>query len=163
MTASLLTRASVPTPRMHQAPDMPPVAPAPATQEPIAPGLVHIEVDPDATYVAGHLDARATAKAREILTYLRDRGVLVTASAEEILLVIARPIAPALLARTEANAALLRAALACPQCQRRHSLSPPYGWCWPCSEDARQGERGPCAFLSRVGEAGADYPSLEVP
>lgn len=88
-------------PWAHQAPDTRPLAPA--TQEPIAPGLVHIEVDPDATYVAGHLDARDTAKAREILTYLRDRGVLVTASAEEIMLVIARPIAPALLARTEAK------------------------------------------------------------
>jgi len=150
MTASLLTRASVSTPRTHQAPDTPPVAPA--TQEPIGPGLVRVEVDADATYIAGHLDARDTAKAARILAYLRARGVLVTAAAEEILLVIARPIAPALLARTEANAALLRAALACPQCQRRHSLSPPYGWCWPCGEEAQQAERGPCAFLSRGTE-----------
>jgi len=148
-------------PWAHQAPDTPPVAPA--TQEPIAPGLIRVEVDPDATYIAGHLDARAKAKAVSILAYLRDSGVLVTAAAEEILLVIARPIAPALLARTEANAALLRAALACPQCSQRHSLCPPYGWCWPCGEEAQQGDRGPCAFLSRVGEAGADYPSLEVP
>ncbi len=148
-------------PWAHQAPDTRPLAPA--TQEPMGPGLVRVEVDADATYIAGHLDARATATAARILAYLRERGVLVTASAESILLVIARPIAPALLARTEANAALLRAALACPQCGQRHSLCPPYGWCWPCGEEAQQGDRGPCAFLSRVGEAGADYPSLEVP
>jgi len=135
-------------PRTQQTPDTPPVAPA--TQEPIAPGLVHIEVDPDAPYIAGHLDARATAKAVSILAYLRDSGVLVTASAEEILLVIARPIAPALLARTEANAALLRATLACPQCQRRHSLSPPYGWCWPCRDAAPHD--GPCAFGKPVAD-----------
>jgi len=122
----------------------------PAALAVIEPGLVHIEVDPDATYVAGHLDARATAKAASILNYLRERGVLVTAAAEEILLVIARPIAPALLARTEANAALLRAALACPQCQRRHSLSPPYGWCWPCRDAATHD--GPGAFGKPVAD-----------
>jgi len=128
----------------------------------VEPGLLHVEVDPDAPFVAGHLSAVEMGKAATILAYLRERGVLVTASAEEILLVIARPISHALLARTEANAALLRAALACPQCGRRHSPCPPYGWCWPCGEEAQQGERGPCAFLSRVAEAGADYPSLEV-
>ncbi len=131
----------------------------------VEPGLLHVEVDPDAPFVAGHLSAVEMGKAATILAYLRERGVLVTAcaSGEEILLTIAQAIAHELLVRVAANSALLRAYLACPQCGRRHSLSPPYGWCWPCSEDARQGERGPCAFLSRVGEAGADYPSLEVP
>ncbi len=119
----------------------------------IEPGLVCVEVDADATYIAGRLNARDTAKAESILAYLRERGVLVTASADEILLVIARPIAPELLARLTTNAALLRAALACPRCGRRHSLSPPYGWCWPCAEDARLGDRGPCAFGKPVDPA----------
>jgi len=154
MTPSLLTRASGPTPRTHQAPDTPPVAPA--TQEPIGPGLVRVEVDADATYIAGHLDARDTAKAARILAYLRERGVLVTVSQEEILLVISREIAPALVTRVAANAALLRAYLACPECGRRHSLCPPYGRCWPCGEEAQQAARGPCAFLSRVAEAGEE-------
>jgi len=119
------------------------------------PGLLHVEVDADAPFMAGRLNATDTAKAREILTYLRERGVLVTASAsgEEILLIISREIAHALFTRIVANAALLRAYLACPQCGQRHSLSPPYGWCWPCSEDARQGERGPCAFVSHTAAA----------
>ncbi len=118
----------------------------------VDPGLLHVEVDADAPFMAGGLNAGDTSKAREILTYLRERGVLVTASSsgEEILLVISRAIAPALFTRIMANAALLRAYLACPQCGQRHSLSPPYGWCWPCSEDARQGERGPCAFVSHT-------------
>ncbi len=150
--------ASVERPQALQAPRVPHDAPLV-----VDPGLLHVEVDPDAPFVAGHLSAVEMGKAATIVGYLRERGVLVTAAAEEILLVIARPIAPALLARTEANAALLRAALACPQCGQRHSLCPPYGWCWPCGEEAQQGDRGPCAFLSRVGEAGADYPSLEVP
>ncbi len=150
--------ASVERPQALQAPRVPQDAPLV-----VDPGLLHVEVDPDAPFVAGHLSAVEMGKAATIVGYLRERGVLVTAAAEEILLVIARPIAPALLARTEANAALLRAALACPQCGQRHSLCPPYGWCWPCGEEAQQGDRGPCAFLSRVGEAGADYPSLEVP
>ncbi len=152
MTASPLTKATGPTTRTHRSPDTRPVAPS--TQEPIEPGLLRVEVDPDAIYVAGRLNARDTATAARILAYLRDHGVLVTASAESILLVIARPIAPALLDRITANAALLRAALACPQCGRRHSLSPPYGWCWPCAEDARHGERGPCAF----GKPGDSVP-----
>jgi len=118
----------------------------PAPPAVIEPGLVSVDVDPDATYIAGRLNARDTATAARILAYLRDHGVLVTASAESILLVIARPIAPELLARITANAALLRAYMACPQCGRRHSLSPPSGWCWPCAEDARLGDRGPCAF-----------------
>jgi len=126
-------------------PGQPPTVTPPA----IAPGMVHIEVDPDAPYVAGHLSAADLAKATAVLAYLRERGVLVTACAtgEQIVLVIARPIAQALLARIDANAALLRAALACPHCGRRHSLSPPFGWCWPCSDDARQGPPGPCAFI----------------
>jgi len=128
----------------------------------VEPGLLHVEVDPDAPFVAGHLSAVVMGKAAAILTYLRERGVLVTASQEEILLVISRAIAPALVTRVVANAALLRAYLACPQCGQRHSLCPPYGWCWPCGEEAQHRERGPCAFLSRVAEASADYPSLEV-
>jgi hypothetical protein len=128
----------------------------------VEPGLLHVEVDPDAPFVAGHLSAVEMGKAATILTYLRERGVLVTAGQEEILLVISRAIAPALVTRVAVNAALLRAYLACPQCGQRHSLCPPYGWCWPCGEEAQQGERGPCAFLSRVAEASADYPSLEV-
>ncbi len=116
----------------------------------VEPGLLHVEVYPDAAFVAGHLSAVEMGKAATILAYLRERGVLVTASAEEILLVIARPIAPALLARTAANAALLRAALACPQCQRRHSLSPPYGWCAPCRDAAPHD--GPCAFGKPVAD-----------
>jgi hypothetical protein len=136
---------------------------APCVIQAVEPGLLHVEVDPDAPFVAGHLSAVEMGKAATILTYLRERGVLVTAGQEEILLVISHAIAPALVTRVAANAALLRAYLACPQCGQRHSLCPPYGWCWPCREEAQQGERGPCAFLSRVGEAGADYPSLEVP
>ncbi len=118
----------------------------PAPLAVIEPGLVSVDVDPDATYIAGRLRDVDMARATRILAYLRERGVLVTASADEILLVIARPIAPELLARITANAALLRAYMACPQCGRRHSLSPPSGWCWPCAEDARLGDRGPCAF-----------------
>jgi hypothetical protein len=116
----------------------------------VDPGLLHVEVDADAPFVAGHLSAVDQGKAATIVAYLRERGVLVTASSsgEEILLVISREIAPALFTRIMANAALLRAYLACPQCGQRHSLSPPYGWCWPCNEEARQGERGPCAFVS---------------
>jgi len=143
--------ASVERPQPLPAPYVPQAAPLV-----VDPGMLHVEVDADAPFMAGRLNATDTAKAREILAYLRARGVLVTAGQEEILLVIARPIAPALLARTEANAALLRAALACPQCQRRHSLCPPYGRCWPCGEEAQQAARGPCAFLSRVAEAGEE-------
>ncbi len=117
------------------------------------PGLRSVVVDPDAPYVAGRLRDVDMARATTILAYLRERGVLVTASADEILLVIARPIAPELLARITTNAALLRAALACPRCGRRHSLSPPYGWCWACAEDARLGDRGPCAFGKPVDPA----------
>jgi len=134
-------------------PVRPPLTPAacplaPAVQEPIAPGLVRVGGDPDATYVAGHLSARDTATATRILAYLREHGVLVVASAEEIFLVVARPIAPALFARITANSALLRASLACPKCQRRHSLSPPYGWCTPCVDAAPHD--GPCAFARPV-------------
>ncbi len=124
----------------------------------VEPGLLHVEVDPDAPFVAGHLSAVDMGKAATILTYLRERGVLVTAGQEEILLVISREIAPVLVTRVAVNAALLRAYLACPQCGQRHSLCPPYGWCWPCGEEAQQGERGPCAFLSRVAEAGEEMP-----
>ncbi len=150
--------ANLERPQAIQAPHVPQAAPLVVDA-----GLLHVEVDPDAPYIAGRLDARATAKAVSILAYLRERGVLVTAGQEEILLVISHEIAPALVTRVAANAALLRAYLACPECGRRHSLCPPYGRCWPCGEEAQQAERGPCAFLSRVGEAGADYPSLEVP
>jgi len=122
----------------------------------VEPGLLHVEVDPDAPFVAGHLSAVEMGKAATILAYLRERGVLVTASKEEILLVISREIAPALVTRVAVNAAVLRAYLACPQCGQRHSLCPPYGWCWPCGEEAQQGDRGPCAFLSLVGEAGEE-------
>ncbi len=125
----------------------------PAPPAVIEPGLVSVDVDPDATYIAGRLRDVDMARATRILAYLHDRGVLVTASADEILLVIARPIAPALLDRITTNAALLRAALACPHCGRRHSLSPPFGWCWPCAEDARLGDRGPCAFGKPVDPA----------
>ncbi len=105
----------------------------------VDPGLLHVEVDADAPFVAGRLNAGDTSKAREILTYLRERDVLVTADAggDEILLIISQPIVYALFTRIVANAALVCAYLACPQCGRRHSLSPPYGWCWPCSEEAR--------------------------
>ncbi len=128
----------------------------------VDPGVLHVDIDADAPYVAGRLNAGDTSKAREILTYLRQRGVLVTAcsSGEEILLTIAQPIAHELLVRIAANSALLRAYMACPQCGRRHSLSPPYGWCWPCSEEARQAERGPCAFVTRTVEVSE---SEEVP
>jgi len=121
----------------------------------VDPGLLHVEVDADAPFVAGHLSAVEQGKAREILTYLHERGVFVTADAngEEILLVISSEIPLALFTRIVANAALLRAYLACPQCGQRHSLSPPYGWCWPCSEEARQGERGPGAFVSPTAAA----------
>jgi len=118
----------------------------------VEPGLLHVEVDPDAPFVAGHLSAVEMGKAATILTYLRERGVLVTAGQEEILLVISHEIAPAFVTRVAANAALLRAYLACPECGRRHSLCPPYGRCWPCGEEAQQAERGPCAFLSRGAE-----------
>ncbi len=150
--------ASVERPQPLPAPHVPQDVPCA-----VEPGLLHVEVDPDAPFVAGHLSAVEMGKAATILTYLRERGVLVTASQEEILLVISRAIAPALVTRGAANAALLRAYLACPECGRRHSLCPPYGRCWPCGEEAQQAARGPCAFLSLVGEAGADYPSLEVP
>jgi len=143
MIAPPLTMASGPAPRTHQAPDT-----QPAVQEPVAPGLVRVAVAPDATYVAGRLSARDTATATRILDYLRERGVLVVASDEDIYLVIARPLAPTLFARVTANAALLRAALACPKCQRRHSLSPPYGWCAPCVDAAPHD--GPCAFARPV-------------
>ncbi len=146
MTAPPLNIAS--DSAMRQGTDTPPVTPPL-----IEPGLVRVEVAPDATYIAGRLDARDTAKAESILAYLRERGALVTAAAEEILLTIARPIAPALLVRTEANAALLRAALVCPQCQRRHSPSPPYGWCWPCRDAAPHD--GPCAFGKPVADTTA--------
>ncbi len=68
-------------------PGQPPTVTPPA----IAPGMVHIEVDPDAPYVAGHLSAADLAKATAVLAYLRERGVLVTACAtgEQIVLVIA--------------------------------------------------------------------------
>jgi len=117
-------------------------------------GLLHVEVDADAPFMAGHLSAVDQGKAATIVAYLRERGVLVTASAsgEEILLIIAQPIVPALFTRIVANAALLRAYLACPQCGLRHSLCPPYGWCWPCGEEAQQGERGPGAFQARTVE-----------
>ncbi len=115
-------------------------------------GLLHVDVDPDAPFVAGHLSAVEMGKAATILAYLRERGVLVMAGQEEILLVISHEIAPALVTRVAANAALLRAYLACPECGRRHSLCPPYGRCWPCGEEAQQAERGPCAFLSRGAE-----------
>jgi len=65
----------------------------------VEPGLLHVEVDPDAPFVAGHLSAVEMGKAAAILTYLRERGVLVTASQEEILLVISRAIAPVLVTR----------------------------------------------------------------
>jgi len=104
----------------------------------VEPGLLHVEVDADAPFMAGHLSAVEMGKAATILMYLRERGVLVTASQEEILLVISHAIAPALVTRVAANAALLRAYLACPQCGQRHSLCPPYGWCWPCGEEAQQ-------------------------
>ncbi len=126
-----------------------------APQTPVSPGLVHVEVDADAPFVAGHLSAVEMGKAATIVTYLRERGVLVTADAggEEILLIISQPIVYALFTRIVANAALLRAYLACPQCGRRHSLAPPYGWCWPCGEEAQQGERGPGAFVAHVAAA----------
>ncbi len=118
----------------------------------VDPGLLHVEVDVDAPFMAGYLSAVDQGKAATILTYLRERGVLVTADAdgEEILLVISSAIMPALFTRIVANAALLRAYLACPQCGQRHSLSPPYGWCWPCSEESQQGARGPGAFQARA-------------
>jgi len=130
-------------------------APQPQVPQSVEPGLLHVEVDADAPFMAGHLSTREMATAATILTYLRERGVLVTAGArgEEILLVISRAIPPALVARVAANAALLRAYLACPECGRRHSLCPPYGRCWPCGEDARQAERGPCAFVAHVAVA----------
>jgi len=119
----------------------------------VDPGMLHVEVDPDAPFMAGHLSAVEQGKAATIVAYLRERGVLVTADTEEIVVVISRAITHALFTRIVANAALLRAYLACPQCGQRHSLAPPYGWCWPCSEDARQGERGPCAFVSHTAAA----------
>ncbi len=136
--------ANLERPQALQAPHVPQDAPLVVDA-----GLLHVEVDADAPFMAGYLSAVDQGKAATIVAYLRERGVLVTASAsgEEILLVISREIAHALFTRIVANAALLRAYLACPQCGQRHSLSPPYGWCWPCSEDARQGERGgarPC-------------------
>ncbi len=129
---------------------------APCVIQAVEPGLLHVEVAPDAPFMAGHLSAVEMGKAATILAYLRERGVLVTASQEEILLVMSREIAPALVTRVAANAALLRAYLACPECGRRHSLCPPYGRCWPCGEEAQQAARGPCAFLSRVAEAGEE-------
>jgi len=69
----------------------------------VEPGLLHVEVDPDAPFVAGHLSAVEMGKAATILAYLRERGVLVTASQEEILLVISREIAPALVTRVAVN------------------------------------------------------------
>jgi len=141
---------SVERPQPLPAPHVPQAAPLV-----VDPGMLHVEVDPDAPFMAGHLSAVDQGKAATIVAYLRERGVLVTASAngEELLLVSSRAITHALFTRIVANAALLRAYLACPQCGQRHSLSPPYGWCWPCSEDARQGERGPCAFVSHTAAA----------
>jgi len=125
----------------------------PVTQEApgaVEPGLLHVEVDPDAIYMAGCLDAVDMGKAATILTYLRERGVLVTAGKEEILLVISRAIAPALVMRVAANAALLRAYLACPECGRHHSLCPPYGWCAVCR--AAASHDGPCAFGKPIAD-----------
>ncbi len=122
----------------------------------VEPGLLHVEVDPDAPFVAGDLSAVDMGKAATILTYLRERGVLVTAGQEEILLVISREIAPVLVTRVAVNAALLRAYLACPECGRHHSLCPPYGRCWPCGEEAQQVERGPCAFVSHGADTGQE-------
>lgn len=121
---------------------------APTAPSVIEPGVLHVEVDPDASFMAGHLSDADTTRASGIVAYIRERGVLITAcaSGEEILLVLTRPIAPPLLTRIAANAALLRAYMACPHCGRRHSLSPPSGWCWPCAEEARLGAPGPCAF-----------------
>ncbi len=118
-------------------------APQPQVSQVVEPGLLHVEVNSDAPFVAGHLSARDMGFAHEILTYLCERGALVTActSGEKILLTIAQPIAHELLVRVAANSALLHAYLACPQCGRHHSLSPPYGWCWPCGEETRRGER----------------------
>ncbi len=140
--------ASVERPQPLPAPYVPQAAPLV-----VDPGMLHVEVDADAPFVAGHLSAVEQGKAATIVAYLRERGVLVTADTEEIVVVISRAITHALFTRIVANAALLRAYLACPQCGQRHSLSPPYGWCWPCSEDARQGERGPCAFVSHAAAA----------
>jgi len=122
----------------------------------VEPWLLHVEVNPDAPFVAGHLSAVEMGKAATILAYLRERGVLVTASKEEILLVISREIAPALVERVAANAALLRAYVACPEGGRHHSLCPPYGRCWPCGEEAQQAERGPCAFVSHGADTGQE-------
>ncbi len=80
----------------------------PATQDAsgaVEPGLLHVEVDPDAPFVAGHLSAVEMGKAATILAYLRERGVLVTAGQEEILLVMSHEIAPALVTRAVADAA----------------------------------------------------------
>lgn len=149
--------ANLGRPQALQAPRVPQDAPLV-----VDPGLLHVEVDADAPFVAGYLSAVEQGKAATIVTYLRERGVFVTADAggEEILLVIGRAIPLALFTRIVANAALLRAYLACPQCGRRHSLAPPYGWCWPCGEDAQQGERGPGAFMTHVAAASE---SEEVP
>ncbi len=123
----------------------------------VEPGLLHVEVDPDAPFVAGHLSPREMATAAKILTYIRERGVLVTASTEEILLVISRAIPPALVERVAANAALLRAYLACPECGQRHSLCPPYGRCWPCGcgSPTRREQRRSCSGAT----CGARKPS----
>jgi len=138
----MIVIANLERPQALQAPHVPQDAPLV-----VDPGLLHVEVDADAPFMAGYLSAVEMGKAATIVAYLRERGVLVTADTEEIVVVISRAITHALFTRIVANAALLRAYLACPQCGQRHSLAPPYGWCWPCSEEARQGERGPCAFV----------------
>lgn len=108
----------------------------------IEPGVIHMPAD-DRGLQPGSLDRAQMDDAARILRALRDRGVLVTASRHELMLIISRPAPPALIDRLRPHAGLLRVYLSCPHCGLRHSLSPPYGWCWPCASATwdRTGDR----------------------
>ncbi len=100
-------------------------------------GLLILQIDDDDAFQAGYLEPGEMAAAAAIVSYLRDRKVLVTASDHRILVIVGQPTPQALIDRLAARAALVRAYLACPSCGVRHSLCPPFGWCWPCAETTR--------------------------
>lgn len=113
----------------------------------VDPCVLHLPIEDD-TWEAGRLGPADMDKAAGILAYLRERQIVVTASAGEISVIIGRPTSQTMVERITAQAALMRAYLACPHCGRRHSLSPPYGWCWPCAAETWDGSRGKAALPS---------------
>lgn len=96
-----------------------------------------------------------------LMADLDDHGVLVTAWSDQRLHVSAPEAPPLPLQRVVRDeAALIRAYVACPNCQQRHSLSPPFGWCRPCQKEAEESARGRGHVQVRVKNGRLEYGAV---